>query len=232
MIRTREANILFDFGSGSFAKLREVIDYPQIDAIVITHMHADHFLDLIPLRYGLKYGPLVRDGRMALWLPPGGERLLRALTAALITEGAGDFLDPVFDVREYDPRGEIYVGNTAISFVKTVHYIDAYAMRAERDGSSIVYSSDTAPSKDVERLARGCSLLLCESTLGLGFELGPKRGHLSAIEAGALAHNAGAQRLLLTHYGTEFAPEELVDAARTVYHGPAAAADDGTEVTV
>ncbi|MEO9171260.1 MAG: MBL fold metallo-hydrolase [Candidatus Baltobacteraceae bacterium] len=232
MIRSREANVLFDLGSGALSKLRETIDYPEIDAVVITHMHADHFLDLIPLRYGLRYGPLLRDDRMSLWLPPGGEAVLRALTAALNSEESERFLDSVFDVREYDPNGELYVGNLSITFAKTVHYIDAYALRAERDGASVVYSSDTAPSREVERFSRACSLLLCESTLGLGSEQGPGRGHLSAVEAGELARNAGAHRLLLTHYGSEFAAEELVDAARTVYNGPVAAADDGTELTV
>lgn len=232
MIRTREANILIDIGSGALAKLREVIDYPDIDALVITHMHADHFLDLIPLRYGLKYGPLLRDARMPLWLPPGGELQLRALAATFASEGPADFLDEVFDVREYDPSGELYVGNVSLTFAKTIHYIDAYAIRAERDGGSMVYTSDTAPSEDVEQLARGCNLLLCEASLGLASESGGARGHLSAVEAGQLAQNAGAKRLVLTHYGSEFAPGELADAARTVYHGPTAAADDGTELAI
>lgn len=232
LIRTREAKILIDLGSGAFANLREVIDYPDIDAVVITHMHADHFLDLIPLRYGLKYGPLLRENRMPLWLPPGGEVQLRSLTATFSREGPTDFLDEVFDVREYDPNGELYVGNVTLTFAKTVHYIDAYAVRAERDGASVVYSSDTAPCKEVEELARGCNLFLCEAALGLATEPGPVRGHLSAVEAGQMAQNAGAHRLLITHYGSEFAADELADAARSVYHGPTAAADDGTELAV
>ena len=232
LIRTRDANVLIDFGSGAFANLREAVDYPSVDAIVITHMHADHFLDLIPLRYGLKYGPLQREGPMPLWLPPHGEKQLRKLTDTFVREGKNDFLDEVFDVREYDPNRELYVGNMRLSFAKTVHYIDAYAVRAERDGASIVYSSDTAPCETVERLAHGCSVFVCEATLGLGSEPGPKRGHLSAVEAGEMAQNAGAQQLILTHYGTEYTPQELTDAARIVYRGPAAAADDGTEVVV
>lgn len=232
LIRTREANLLLDLGSGAFARLRETIDYTEIDAVVITHMHADHFLDLIPLRYGLKYGPLLREGRVSLWLPPGGERLLRKLTGTFISETAEHFLDGVYDVREYDPGAELHVGSLTLRFAKTVHFIDAYAVRAERQGASVVYSSDTAPSEEVEALARGCGLLLCECTLGLGEESPERRGHLSAIEAGAMAHGSGARRLLLTHYGSEFTTEELVDAARSAYRGPTAAADDGTEVTI
>ena len=169
---------------------------------------------------------------MPLWLPPGGESQLRALAATFHPEGPSNFLDEVFEVAEYDPNGELYVGNLAISFAKTIHYIDAYAIRVERDGASVCYSSDTAPSERVEALARGCNLFLCEAALGLASEPGPVRGHLSAIEAGEMAQRAGARRLVLTHYGTEFAPGELEDAARSVYHGPCAIADDGTELTI
>ncbi|MDE2481880.1 MAG: MBL fold metallo-hydrolase [bacterium] len=232
LIRTREANVLLDMGTGALANLREVMDYPDLDAIVISHMHADHFLDLIPLRYGLKYGPLLREERLPLWLPPGGEQQLRALAATFSPEGPKDFLDEVFEITEYDPKGEVYVGNLTISFAKTIHYIDAYAVRVERDGASVCYSSDTAPCDAVEELAHGCNLFLCEASLGLAQENGEMRGHLSAVEAGQMAQRAGARRLVLTHYGTEFAPGELEDAARSTYRGPCAAADDGTELTI
>ncbi|HEY5342019.1 MAG TPA: MBL fold metallo-hydrolase [Candidatus Aquilonibacter sp.] len=232
LVRARGTNILLDMGTGALANLRLVMDYPDLDAIIISHMHADHFLDLIPLRYGLKYGPLLRDDRMPIWLPPGGEQQLRALAKTFSSEGPTDFLDEVFDVNEYDPNATLEIEKLTVTFAKTIHYIDAYAVRVERDGASVCYSSDTAPCENVERLARGCSLFLCEAALGLASETGPMRGHLSAVEAGEMAQRAGARRLVLTHYGTEFAPGELEDAARNVYHGPCAAADDGTELTV
>jgi ribonuclease BN (tRNA processing enzyme) len=232
LIRARGTNLLLDIGTGALANLRIVMDYPDLDAIVISHMHADHFFDLIPLRYGLKYGPLLRDERMPLWLPPGGEAQLRALAATFHPEGPNDFLDEVYEIQEYDPHSRLEIGRLAVTFAKTVHYIDAYAIRVERDGASVCYSADTAPSAAVEELARGCSIFLCEAALGLATEAGPMRGHLSAVEAGEMAQRAGARRLVLTHYGTEFAPGELEDAAQSVYHGPCAVADDGTELTI
>jgi ribonuclease BN (tRNA processing enzyme) len=232
LVRARGTNVLLDIGTGGLANLRLVMDYPDLDAIVISHMHADHFLDLIPLRYGLKYGPLLRDGRLPIWLPPGGEAQLRAFADTFASEGPSDFLDEVFAINEYDPHAPLEIEKLTLTFAKTVHYIDAYAVRVERDGASVCYSSDTAPSVGVEALARGCSIFLCEASLGLANEPGPIRGHLSALEAGEMAQAAGAKRLVLTHYGTEFAPGELVDAARTVYHGPVAIADDGLELTI
>jgi ribonuclease BN (tRNA processing enzyme) len=232
LIRTREASVLVDLGSGALANLRDAIDYPALDAVIITHMHADHFLDIIPLRYGLKYGPLLRDGRMPLMLPPGGETMLRALVSTFARESDDDFLDEVFEVSEYAPESTVSIGDLKIRFAKTIHYVDAYAVRIDRGDSSVVYSSDTAPCAAVEELAHGCSLFVCEAALGLASETTEQRGHLSALEAGQMATRAGVRRLLLTHYGTEFAPGELEDAARAVFHGPCAIADDGMELAV
>ena len=231
LLRTRRTSVLFDLGTGGLSKLRDHMDYTDIDAVVISHMHADHFIDLVPLRYGLKYGPLTRADRLPVWLPPGGEEMLRALCATFAKESDHDFLDEVYDIHEYDPAGHLEIGDLTLTFAKTVHYIDCYAMRAETRGASVCYSADTAPSEAVEELARGCSLFLCEAALGLSTEEG-MRGHLSAIEAGEMAQRAGARRLLLTHYGTDYAPGELEDAAETIFTGPCAVADDGTELTV
>lgn len=231
LLRTRNTSIIFDFGTGALAKLRETMDYTDIDAVVISHMHADHFIDLVPLRYGLKYGPLVRSERMPVWLPPGGEAMLRALCSTFAPEGPNDFLDEVYDIREYDPAQQLEIGDLTLRFARTIHYIECYAIRAESQGASVCYSADTAPSEDVVALAKGCSLFLCEAALGLSREDGV-RGHVSAVEAGEMAQRAGARRLLLTHYGTDYAPGELEDAAETIFTGPCAVADDGTELAI
>jgi ribonuclease BN (tRNA processing enzyme) len=227
LLRTGEASVLLDLGSGALGNLRLTIDYPQIDAVIVSHMHADHFLDVIPLRYGLKYGPSLRKSRMALWLPPAGTEMLRSLCAAFAPETPADFLDEVFEVREYDPAQPLRINDLLLRFAKTRHYIDTYAMRAEREHASIVYSGDTAPCDAVVELARGCSLFLCEATLGLGGEDG-QRGHLSAAEAGELADRARVARLMLTHYSAE-APQQLVQAAQRKFPGPVSVADDGDE---
>ena len=111
LIRARGTNLLLDMGTGALANLRIVMDYPDLDGILITHMHADHFLDLIPLRYGLKYGPLLRDDRMPMY---GCRRAASSNCAPLPqrshAEGPSDFLDEVFEVREYDPAGQLEIG--------------------------------------------------------------------------------------------------------------------------
>jgi ribonuclease BN (tRNA processing enzyme) len=231
LLRTRDSAVLFDMGSGSLSNLHAAIDYPELDAVVISHMHADHFLDLIPLRYGLKYGPLLRDGRMPIFLPPGGEKMLRELVAAFASEGPNDFLDEVFEVYEYDPKQALEINDLRLTFRETSHYIDTYAIRAEHGRASVVYSADTAPCDSVVEHAANCSLFLCEATLGLGREEG-MRGHSSAEEAGEMAQAAGVHRLVLTHYGTTYAPDELEEAAQSAFSGRVSMADDGIELSV
>jgi ribonuclease BN (tRNA processing enzyme) len=231
LLRSRDAAVLLDLGSGALGNLHTAIDYPELDAVVVSHMHADHFLDIIPLRYGLKYGPLLRDGRMPLWLPPGGSQMLRTIASAFAREGPTDFLDEVFDVNEYDPAIHLEINDVKLSFCRTRHYIETYAIRADCGKASVVYSADTAPCDEIVEHARNCSLFLCESTLGLGSEDG-ERGHLTAEEAGQLAARAGARRLILTHYSSTYAADELVEAAQTSFKGRVSIADDGVELSL
>jgi ribonuclease BN (tRNA processing enzyme) len=226
-----DCSVVLDLGSGGFSRLRAVTDYSALGAVVITHMHADHFLDLIPLRYGLVYGPLQRDDRLPLYLPPGGETILRRLCAAFAPEGEPNFLDSAFSVSEYDPDAGIDVGALKLSFAKTKHYVHAYAVRLDSGEASMVYSGDTAPCDSVVRLAAEADVFLCEATLGFETESEP-RGHSSAAEAGEMARRAGARRLALTHYGSTFDPEALVAAARETFDGPIVAVDDGMEIDV
>jgi ribonuclease BN (tRNA processing enzyme) len=231
LVRSAQANVLFDLGSGAFSSLRSAIEYPHLDAAVISHMHADHFLDIVPLRYALKYGPLRRATPLPLYLPKGGTHVLRRLCSAFAPEGTADFLDEVFAIEEFDERSIVEVNDLRLSFAKTIHYIAGYAIRAESEGVAFVYSSDTAPCDDVVKLAHEAELFMCECTIGLGTESGI-RGHSTAAEAGVMAAHASAQRLVLTHYGNDYAADQLERAASHTFGGPCTIADDGLELLV
>ena len=218
-----------DLGSGALGKLQTQIAYSLLDAIVVSHMHADHFFDLVPLRYGLKYGPRHRAARLPLWLPPGGTTVLAAL-AELIGHGNPAFFSEVFDVSEYDESQPLDVNGLRLTFRNTRHYIDAFAIRAQHGDASIVYSADTAPCDEVVEHALATSIFLCEAGLGLGSEDG-ERGHASAQEAGEMAERAGAARLVLTHYGAGSSETALVEAAASRFAGPITLAYDGLEVS-
>jgi ribonuclease BN (tRNA processing enzyme) len=195
-------------------------------------MHADHFIDLIPLRYALCYGTQRRKRKLPLYLPPDGERMLHQLVGAFADEGGGDFITEVFDVRTYDPSAKLAVGGGHVRFALTSHYIPAFAMRYERHGQSVTYSSDTAPETRVVDLARGSELFVCESTLLADDVERGMRGHSSAREAGQMAQAAGVRRLILTHYGERATARDLDESAREHFDGEIAVADDHSNFTL
>jgi ribonuclease BN (tRNA processing enzyme) len=222
-----ETPVVFDLGTGAFANLRRYVDYDRLGAVVISHMHADHFIDLIPLRYALRYGERRRAAKLPVYLPPGGIALLRAMVSALPREAGDDFLTTVFELSEYDPaRTLALAGGASLRFAHTAHYIPAFAVRWERDGASVTYSADTAPDERVVALARETDVFLCEATLRHGAAEHGMRGHSSAAEAAEMAREAGVRRLILTHYGEESTSTDLDEAAREVYTGEIEVADD------
>ncbi len=219
--------VVLDFGTGALANAQTYVRPEEIDAIVISHMHADHFLDLIPLRYALKYGPRTNARRIPLYLPPGGETVLRAISAALSREPGGDFFDETFVIGAYDPASVLALGPALLRFAPTRHYVPTFACRYEVGGASVVYSADTAPTPSLVALARDAGLFLCEATLfSESSEQTGERGHLTAREGALMAREAGIRRLVLTHYPHESTPGALAAAVREVYEGELEIADD------
>ena len=233
LVQSRRASIVLDLGSGAFANLRQLVDYNRLDAVVITHMHADHFLDLIPLRYALKYGSLRRHGKLDIYLPPSGEKMLRQLVSAFGSEDKGvDFLDEVFTLRVYDDKQPIEIADVQLRFAPAVHFVESYAIRAQINRTSVTYSADTAPCDAVVALASGTNLFLCESTLGPNESESEPRGHSSAREAAQMGASSGAASLMLTHYGSGISPESLAEEARRHFTGECGVADDFLQILV
>ena len=219
-------SILLDCGQGVASALLKARPAFGLDHIIISHMHADHFIDVLPLRFrvtrdmaGLAQG----EPRTTLHLPPGGVATLKVILEAVTFPG--DFCSNTFRIREYDPAATLELGPLRVRFAPTAHYIPAWAIRI--DGSAcLTYSGDTAPCEAVTELARDCDLFLCEATLAES-ERGDVKGHCTPEEAAAMAAAAEARRLLLTHfwYGTNLAKVE--SAGRRHYGGPLALARDG-----
>lgn len=226
-----ETPIVLDLGTGAFANLRRYVDYDRLGGVVISHMHADHFIDLIPLRYALRYGRRNRAEKLPVYLPPGGLAILRALVSALPREG-GDFLSDVFELTEYDPSQPLRVQGATLRFALAAHYIPAFAVRWQRGQASVTYSADTAPDAAIVELARESDIFLCEATLRRDDVETGMRGHSSAAEAATMARNAGVRRLLLTHYPEESTSLDLDRAAREIYGGEIVVVDDHRDFTI
>lgn len=224
--------LLLDCGPGVVAQLRGTIDPRALTGIVITHLHADHTLDLVALRYTLKYAPFQsRSGRVPLYVPPGGLDFLDRFGAVFQSgnEVGQDFWGDVLAPTEYDPAAPLALGSYTIRFEAMNHYIPAWAVRIENGHAAMVFSADTGPRSGLTDFARGSELLLCEATLleQPASQSPEEYGHLTAAEAGAIARAAGVPRLVLTHLWGELGFERLVTEASTAFQGPVGRAYSG-----
>ncbi len=228
LVQWGDTNLLLDIGQGVVRKMQTVLEPTDLTAIVIGHMHADHFLDLVGLRYLYPWGEPAPNP-LPVHLPPAARSRLDALAVA-VSERAG-FFDAAFDAVEYDPATELAVGDLRVRFFRSRHYVPAWGVVVQApDGTRLAYTGDTGPSAAVEEAVRGADLLLVESALRSDLHDDLERGHLTAPEAIALARSAGVGSALLVHFSPERLTElETICAAAGPWVRPAV---DGLTVTV
>jgi ribonuclease BN (tRNA processing enzyme) len=217
LVEDGATRLLLDCGSGVFAKLRGVCDHTTVDTVILSHLHADHFLDLVPFSYALAHAP--RSGPPAvprLLAPPGARAVLGRVTGAW---GSEDLVAGAFDLCEYDPARTIEVGCLRLRFHPVPHFVPAWAIeiRSTVSAGRFTFGADCGPNEGVVEFARGSDLLMLEATLsepGPQPEPGTVRGHLTAAEAGDHARRAGVKRLVVTHF-----PAELGEHVRAAAEG-------------
>lgn len=201
LVQWGDTNLLLDAGQGVIRNLQRVLDPRELTAVVIGHMHADHYLDLVGLRYLYPWGEPAGDP-LRIHLPPGGRARLDTMAEA-VSERVG-FFDAAFAAVEYDPAAELAIGDLRVRFLEGRHYVPAWGVVVESpDGARLAYTGDTGPSRSVEDAVRGADLLLVESAIESVRHDDPRRGHLTADEAIALARAAEARAALLVHYGPD-----------------------------
>lgn len=238
LVEDGETTVLIDCGNGVFGKLRDRCDYLDVDAVVISHMHADHTLDLVPYAYALTYSPRQQPlpvgphsgrevpARPALHLPPEGGATLRGICSAWNCPG---LIENAFAMEEYDPDRSVAVGDLVFTFGLVPHYIPTYAIRVTRaggDGPTITYGADCRPNDAIVAFAQGSDLLVLEATLARPERSGD-RGHLTGVEAGDHARRAGASRLVITHIPDEIDQQLALEDAARAFGGPTELAAEG-----
>ncbi|MGH2923033.1 MAG: MBL fold metallo-hydrolase [Solirubrobacterales bacterium] len=236
LIQTGTTNLLLDCGNGVFGKLRQYVDYTEIDAVVVSHMHADHFLDLVPYSYALTYAPKQQPVPVHTWpgtdsparprliAPPEAGGILRRVVGAW---GNEDLVENAFELDEYAGGDSVAVGDITASFHPVPHFIDTFAVNLTTDGSGkLSYGADTRPGDEIIEAARDADLLICEATLPRPERTGV-RGHLTPTEAAEHARAAGVKRLVLTHISDELGDDWALEQAREAFDGPLEIAREG-----
>ena len=233
LVEVGDTRLVLDLGPGTLTELRRHADFRTLDAVVISHWHADHVLDLVALRFALAYNPDGPPGRIPLWLPPGGRAALDRAASAYGDAGKEDrFWSEQFEVAEFDAARELGIGAARLSFGPTIHYVPCWAIRvAGATPGALFYSADLGPSSDIAALAQGAIVVVVEGTASEGSpEPFEERGHLTPAEAAHVAKAAGAETMVLTHLWEERGIGQAVEAAAAVFPGRLEAARPGLSV--
>lgn len=230
--------VLLDCGNGVFGKLRRFVDYCAVDAVVISHLHADHFLDLVPYSYGLIYAPRQQPvpvdrwpgtpnpARPTLHAPAGAKDVFRQVTGAW---GDEELILKAFDVREYDTRDELELGGLRVRFHQVPHFhpnTNAVEFTSTQTGSRLVYGADHAPTGELVDFARDADLLLIEATLPRP-ERDGVRGHITPEEAGDHARRANVRQAVLVHISDELDRLWAEECATRAFGAPVPVANEG-----
>ena len=201
LIETATSAVLFDCGSGIASQLQSRVPAEQLTALVVGHFHADHWIDLAPLRYRFPWGERA-PRRLPVHLPAGGADKLEHLAAAMAERP--HFFDDAFEVREYESGEWLEAGDLRFRPVPVGHYVPAWSMDiVGPDGARILYAGDMGPSDGVVELARGADMLILEATLESSAFDDLKRGHLTTDEAIDHVVRSGVPQALLVHYPSE-----------------------------
>jgi ribonuclease BN (tRNA processing enzyme) len=202
--------LLLDLGNGAFGSLLALADPARVDAVYLSHLHADHCLDIAPFIVWHRYSGRSPGKPVPLYAPTGAGRRL-----ALAYDGDGSPIDDVFDVLAVG-AGSFRLGPFGVTTARTAHPVECYAVRLSAGGRTLVYTGDTGPCSAVVGLATGADVLLSEAAHPDRPGLPPDL-HMTGREAGEHAAAAGVGRLLLTHVPAWVDAGEQLAAARAAF---------------
>jgi ribonuclease BN (tRNA processing enzyme) len=198
--------LMVDAGNGAVGGIQRHGDLFDVDAVLLSHLHADHCVDLCAYGYALLYHPRSPKTPVPLWGPAGTAQRI----GGLFYPPPGEGLDSIYDIHEMR-AGRFEVGPFTVTAMQMAHPLECYGLRFEAGGRSLVYSADTGPCDDLVELARDADLLLCEAS----WEEGPDHPpgvHMTGSQAAEHAKQAGVARLVITHL-VAWAPAGQIRAA-------------------
>lgn len=214
-------HLWLDAGTGTFSRLQEHVGVNDVGAVLISHGHADHFLDMVPAFYARHYGGLGSPG-LPFFSPEG----FTDLAALLVSENGRNVMAQAYAFATAAERQPFEVGPFRVTPYEMTH-IGVYSLgyRIEADGVTLAYTGDTGPCPEAIELAREADLFLCEATYQNDSTL--TYFHLSAAQAAEHATAAGAKRLVLTHVTPNLDPALTQAQGAEVFDGAVDLASPG-----
>ena len=221
LVEAEGFRLLLDLGSGALGPLQRHCGLYDVDAICLSHLHADHCLDLCAYTVARLYPADGPRPRIPVYGPAGtAERMTRAYSLE-----PGPEVRKAFDFRTLAP-GTRRIGPFQVAADHMSHPVETFGFRLEHGGRSLTYSADTGESPALQALARDTDLMLCEASF-LDGPGQPPDMHLTARQAAEHAARAAARRLVLTHLVPWNDRERILDEAAQAYPGPVSLAASG-----
>jgi ribonuclease BN (tRNA processing enzyme) len=207
--------LLIDFGTGALSTLQRFVGLYTVDAILLSHLHADHIFDACSYVVARRYAPAGPYPPIPVYAPAGAPQRLAAAYG-------GPEEPPLTDVYTFHTleSGTFALGPLQVTVDRVNHPVETYGVRIEHLGRVFTYSGDSGPCEALIRLAQGADVFLCEASYVDGRD-NPPDLHLTGREAAEHATKAGAGRLLLTHLVPAWGSEALThEAAAAAFTGP------------
>lgn len=225
MVESDGFRLLLDCGNGSLSNLQRRWDVSAIDAIIISHLHPDHFADLYGLYYALRFHP---DGprSVPVYAPRGAWEF-----AAQLLDSADTFAQTcLFNSAK---AGDVLrLGPLSVTLFASSHPVETLASRVEGGGRVLTYTGDSGPTENLQHAARDADLLLADATWLERERPLPTAVHMTGHEAGRTAALANARRLMVTHVFPSNDPAEVATEAARAYDGEILVAEDLGELVL
>jgi ribonuclease BN (tRNA processing enzyme) len=209
--------LVIDFGGGVLGTLQQYVD-PGSVQVLLSHLHADHCLDLAGLFVWRRYHPTPPAGKALMYGPSDTWSRLGAASSPYGGE-IDDFSD-IFDIRHWVDGEPVELGALTVVSKQVCHPTESYGMRiTDPSGASLVYSGDTGYCDALVELTRGADVFLCEASWTHAPDR-PPRLHMSGTEAGRTAAEAGVRELLITHIPPWTSRDGVLGEAKAEFDGP------------
>lgn len=206
--------LVLDLGAGALGQLQRHCGLLDVDAVYITHLHADHCIDLVAYSYARRYHPDGVPPVLSVYGPMGTRARISGSFEAPPVDGLLD----VFDFRTVT-AGTVAIGPFEVTTAIMNHPVECHGLRISAGGRTLAYSADTGETDALVEIARDADLLLCEASW-LSDREHPPGVHLTGREAGEHAHRAAARRLVLTHVVAFVDGEMVMAEAKEAFDGP------------
>jgi ribonuclease BN (tRNA processing enzyme) len=228
LLRHDGFNLWIDLGSGTLANLQRHVGPLDVGALVVSHRHPDHLVDLFPYLYARVYGSEERATGTPLFGPP---ELFDKVKMLLSGAGAEE-LETSFALHEVPPGSGFEAGPFRVRTERMAHPVPTIGLRVEAGGAVFAYTADTGPTDAIVKLAEDADLLLSESTWQEDGGPFPPDVHLTGRQAGEHAGRANARRLMLTHIKPTLDRDRTREETASAFDGEILLASEGMVVGV